>query len=40
MFKKLNILDEKDKRLRKISVDAKLPLSNEYKEIIERIITE
>ena len=40
MFKKLNILDEKDKRLRKVSVDAKLPLSNEYKEIIERIITE
>ena len=40
MFKKLNILDEKDNRLRKISVDAKLPLSGEYKEIIERIITE
>ena len=40
MFKKLNILDEKDKRLRKVSVDAKLPLSDEYKEIIERIITE
>ena len=40
MFKKLDILDEKDKRLRKISVDAKLPLSNEYKDIIERIITE
>ena len=40
MFKKLNILDEKDKRLRKISVDAKLPLSKEYKEIIEQIITE
>ena len=40
MFKKLNILDEKDKRLRKVSVDAKLPLSDEYKDIIERIITE
>ena len=40
MFKKLDILDEKDKRLRKISVDAKLPLSEEYKDIIERIITE
>lgn len=40
MFKKLDILDEKDKRLRKVSVDAKLPLSNEYKNIIEQIITE
>ena len=40
MFKKLEILDEKDKRLRKISIDAKLPLSDEYKNIIERIITE
>ena len=40
MFKKLDILDEKDKRLRKVSVDAKLPLSEEYKDIIERIITE
>ena len=40
MFKKLNILDEKDKRLRNVSVDAKLPLSKEYKDIIERIITE
>ena len=29
MFKKLDILDETDKRLRKISVDAKLPLSLE-----------
>ena len=33
MFKKLNILDEKDSRLRKTSVDAKLPLSKEYKDI-------
>ena len=40
MFKKLDILDEKDNRLRKVSVDAKLPLSQEYKDIIERIITE
>lgn len=40
MFEKLNILDEKDKRLRKLSVDAKLPLSGEYKKLIERIITE
>ena len=40
MFKKLDILDEKDPHLRKISVDAKLPLSKEYKNIIEQIITE
>ena len=40
MFKKLDILDEKDERLRKVSVEAKLPLSQEYKDIIERIITE
>ena len=40
MFEKLNILDEKDPHLRKISVDAKLPLSNEYKEIIKKIIKE
>lgn len=40
MYKKLNILDEKDKRLRNISVEAKLPLSKEYKDIIEHIITE
>ena len=40
MFKKLDILDETDKRLRIVSVDAKLPLSLEYKDLIERIITE
>lgn len=40
MFKKLNILDEKDKRVRMISKDAKLPLSKEYKDVIENIITE
>ena len=40
MFKKLNILDEKDPHLRKISKDAKLPLSDKYKNIIDRIITE
>ena len=40
MFKKLDILDEKDKRLRKVSVDSKLPLSKEYKDIIKQIITE
>lgn len=40
MFKKLNILDEKDQHLRKISKDAKLPLSNEYKKLIKQMITE
>ena len=40
MFKKLNILDEKNPHLRKISKEAKLPLSDEYKKIIDRIITE
>ena len=40
MFKKLDILDEKEKVLRKVSADAKLPLSKEYKDIIQQIITE
>lgn len=40
MFEKLNILDEKDPHLRKVSVDAKLPLSEEYNKIIDQIITE
>ena len=40
MFEKLNILDEKDKRLRVISKEAKLPLSLEYKKLVERMITE
>ena len=40
MFEKLNILDEKDKRLRMISKDAKLPLSQEYKNTIDKIIKE
>ena len=40
MYKKLDILDEKDERLRKVSVDAKLPLTKEYKKIIKNIITE
>ncbi len=40
MFKKLNILDEKDSRLRIVSTDAKLPLNKEYKNIIKQIITE
>ena len=40
MFKKLNILDEKDKRLRMISKDATFPLSNEDKNLIKRAIDE
>lgn len=40
MFKKLDILDEKDKRLRIVSKDATLPLTEEYKDIIKQIITE
>ena len=32
MYKKLNILDEKDKHLRQVSVEATLPLSKEYKK--------
>ena len=40
MFKKLDILDEKDPHLRRKSVDAKLPLSKEYKDIIKNIIQE
>lgn len=38
MFKKINILDEKDKRLRKISEDVIFPLSVKEKELIENII--
>ena len=33
MFKKLNILDEKEKSLRKKSVDATFPLTKEYKQL-------
>jgi len=40
MFKKLDILDETDKRLRIVSKDATLPLTKEYKDIIKQIITE
>ena len=40
MFKKLNILDEKDKRLRTISKDATFPLSKEYKKLIQQSIDE
>jgi len=40
MYKKLNILDEKDKRLRMISSDAEFPLSNEDKKLIKKAIDE
>ena len=40
MFKKLDILDEKDKRLREISVDAEFPLSKDEKKLIQRMIDE
>ena len=40
MFKKLDILDEKDKRLRMISKDATFPLNKEYKKLIQRAIDE
>lgn len=40
MFQKLNILDEKDPHLRKISKDVTFPLSSEYKDLINRIIKE
>ena len=38
MFKKVNILDEKDKRLRQISKDATFPLSKEEKDLIQQMI--
>ena len=38
MFKKLDILDEKDKRLRQVSKEVSFPLSKEYKDIIDQII--
>lgn len=38
MFKKLDILDEKDKRLRMISKEITFPLSKEDKKTIQRII--
>lgn len=40
MFKKLDILDEKDSRLRKVSKEVSVPISKEYKDIIKQIITE
>jgi peptide deformylase len=38
MFKKLEIIDEKDKRLRQISKEVTFPLSKEDKELIEQMI--
>lgn len=38
MFKKLDILDEKDKRLRQVSKDVTFPISKEYKQLIQRAI--
>ena len=38
MFKKLDILDEKDKRLRQTSKEVSLPLDKQDKETIDRII--
>ena len=40
LFEKLNILDEKDKRLRKISKDATFPLTKEDKKLIKQAIDE
>ena len=40
MYKKLDILDEKDKRLRKVSVDATFPIKKEHKELVKKIIDE
>jgi len=40
VYKKLNILDEKDKRLRQISEDATFPLSKEEKKLIQHAIDE
>ena len=40
MFKKLDILDEKEKSLRKKSVDVTFPINKEYKKIVKQIIDE
>lgn len=40
MFKKLNILDEKDKRLRQISKDITFPIKKEDRELIQQMIDE
>ena len=39
MFKKLNILDEKNKHLRTVAKEVKLPLSKDDKKTIQQIIT-
>ena len=40
MFKKLDILDEKEKSLREISKDVVFPISKDEKKLIQRIIDE
>ncbi len=40
MYKKLNILDEKDKKLRKISEEVSFPLTKDDKKLIQHIIDE
>lgn len=40
MFEKLDILDERDKKLRTKSKEVVFPISNEYKKLIKRIIQE
>lgn len=40
MFKKLDILDEKDKRLRQISKDITFPITKQDRELIQRMIDE
>lgn len=40
MFKKLNILDEKEKTLRQKSIEAKFPLPKYYKKLIQNAIDE
>lgn len=39
MFKKLDILDEKDKALRTVCSEVAFPLSKEYKDVINQVIT-
>lgn len=38
MFKKLNILDEKNKHLRTVAKEVKFPISDDYKKTIKQII--
>lgn len=40
MYKKLNILDESDKRLRLISKEASLPLKDDYYKLIDQMVQE